>query len=155
MTKSLTCHPSDLGAVLPFGHKEANLFHHQKQWWYIEIVVCIVDGLKTLTWFWKISLSFFFATYRISHLGTFTNIHFNPGINDQGLYRVVGVSSKVQKLLTLMIGKQNVLKPYFCFKNLFSEQVMLWMCCSNYFSVCVVDRGMGNPDVLGFFVFFV
>uniref|UniRef100_A0A3B1JM16 Rho GTPase activating protein 10 n=1 Tax=Astyanax mexicanus TaxID=7994 RepID=A0A3B1JM16_ASTMX len=34
---------------------------------------------------------------------------FNPndlltGINDQGLYRVVGVSSKVQKLLSLMIG---------------------------------------------------
>uniref|UniRef100_A0A8C8FBM5 Rho GTPase activating protein 10 n=1 Tax=Oncorhynchus tshawytscha TaxID=74940 RepID=A0A8C8FBM5_ONCTS len=27
------------------------------------------------------------------------------GINDQGLYRVVGVSSKVQKLLSLMIGK--------------------------------------------------
>uniref|UniRef100_A0AAQ4QXA1 Rho GTPase activating protein 10 n=1 Tax=Gasterosteus aculeatus aculeatus TaxID=481459 RepID=A0AAQ4QXA1_GASAC len=29
------------------------------------------------------------------------------GINDQGLYRVVGVSSKVQKLLSLMIGKYN------------------------------------------------
>uniref|UniRef100_A0A671US64 Rho GTPase-activating protein 10 n=1 Tax=Sparus aurata TaxID=8175 RepID=A0A671US64_SPAAU len=29
------------------------------------------------------------------------------GINDQGLYRVVGVSSKVQKLLSLMIGKLN------------------------------------------------
>lgn len=27
------------------------------------------------------------------------------GINDQGLYRVVGVSSRVQKLLSLMIGK--------------------------------------------------
>lgn len=27
------------------------------------------------------------------------------GINDQGLYRVGGVSSKVQKLLSLMIGK--------------------------------------------------
>ena len=27
------------------------------------------------------------------------------GINDQGLYRVVGVSSKVQKLLSLMIGE--------------------------------------------------
>ncbi|XP_061778866.1 rho GTPase-activating protein 10 isoform X2 [Nerophis lumbriciformis] len=29
------------------------------------------------------------------------------GINDQGLYRVVGVSSKVQKLLSLMIEKSN------------------------------------------------
>lgn len=27
------------------------------------------------------------------------------GINDQGLYRVGGVSSKVQKLLSLMIGE--------------------------------------------------
>lgn len=26
------------------------------------------------------------------------------GINDQGLYRVVGVSSKVQRLLTLLMG---------------------------------------------------
>uniref|UniRef100_A0AAY5EH48 Rho GTPase activating protein 10 n=1 Tax=Electrophorus electricus TaxID=8005 RepID=A0AAY5EH48_ELEEL len=31
----------------------------------------------------------------------------SAGINDQGLYRVVGVSSKVQKLLNLMIGKFN------------------------------------------------
>lgn len=35
------------------------------------------------------------------------------GINDQGLYRVVGVSSKVQKLLTLMIGKWKSL-PLWC-----------------------------------------
>lgn len=31
--------------------------------------------------------------------------YYLSGINDQGLYRVVGVSSKVQKLLSLMIGK--------------------------------------------------
>jgi len=30
---------------------------------------------------------------------------FFAGINDQGLYRVVGVSSKVQKLVSFMIGK--------------------------------------------------
>uniref|UniRef100_A0A674NME0 Rho GTPase-activating protein 10 n=1 Tax=Takifugu rubripes TaxID=31033 RepID=A0A674NME0_TAKRU len=42
------------------------------------------------------------------HISPIQNIlNFNPGINDQGLYRVVGVSSKVQKLLNLMIGKAN------------------------------------------------
>lgn len=35
------------------------------------------------------------------------------GINDQGLYRVVGVSSKVQKLLSLMIGKLLLLFLFF------------------------------------------
>uniref|UniRef100_A0A665TZZ8 Rho GTPase activating protein 10 n=1 Tax=Echeneis naucrates TaxID=173247 RepID=A0A665TZZ8_ECHNA len=34
------------------------------------------------------------------------------GINDQGLYRVVGVSSKVQKLLSLMIGKLKSNLPF-------------------------------------------
>lgn len=36
------------------------------------------------------------------------------GINDQGLYRVVGVSSKVQKLLTLMIGESECVL-FICF----------------------------------------
>lgn len=40
--------------------------------------------------------------------------HLLPGINDLGLYRVVGVSSKVQKLLTLMIGEsEDVLFTFF------------------------------------------
>uniref|UniRef100_A0A671UTN6 Rho GTPase activating protein 10 n=1 Tax=Sparus aurata TaxID=8175 RepID=A0A671UTN6_SPAAU len=45
----------------------------------------------------------------LCHKLTLTIYHcilFNS-INDQGLYRVVGVSSKVQKLLSLMIGKLN------------------------------------------------
>lgn len=29
---------------------------------------------------------------------------FQIGINDQGLYRVVGVSSKVQRLLSMLMG---------------------------------------------------
>lgn len=45
--------------------------------------------------------------------------HLILGINDVGLYRVVGVSSKVQKLLTLMIGKfQEVFFTFFPFQNL-------------------------------------
>lgn len=45
----------------------------------------------------------------------FITCHVILGINDLGLYRVVGVSSKVQKLLTLMIGEfQEVLFYLFC-----------------------------------------
>uniref|UniRef100_A0A671UTN0 Rho GTPase activating protein 10 n=1 Tax=Sparus aurata TaxID=8175 RepID=A0A671UTN0_SPAAU len=40
------------------------------------------------------------------------------GINDQGLYRVVGVSSKVQKLLSLMIGKLKSILFFFPFWSL-------------------------------------
>uniref|UniRef100_A0A671UUA1 Rho GTPase-activating protein 10 n=1 Tax=Sparus aurata TaxID=8175 RepID=A0A671UUA1_SPAAU len=42
----------------------------------------------------------------VSQLPHFT-VYKKDCINDQGLYRVVGVSSKVQKLLSLMIGKLN------------------------------------------------
>lgn len=41
--------------------------------------------------------------------------YYSSGINDQGLYRVVGVSSKVQKLLSLMIGKLKSILFFFPF----------------------------------------
>lgn len=47
------------------------------------------------------------------------------GINDQGLYRVVGVSSKVQRLLSLLMGMP-------LFYDLFFH-ILFHVC----FSVCV------------------
>lgn len=42
-----------------------------------------------------------FAVYLNALVDLFSS---SIGINDQGLYRVVGVSSKVQRLLSLLIG---------------------------------------------------
>lgn len=47
--------------------------------------------------------------------------HLIPGIDDLGLYRVVGVSSKVQKLLTLMIGESQELLFTFFFPSKFTS----------------------------------
>lgn len=44
------------------------------------------------------------------------------GINDQGLYRVVGVSSKVQRLLSLLMG---MLLFYKYFSNILFHVVLL------------------------------
>lgn len=47
------------------------------------------------------------------------------GINDQGLYRVVGVSSKVQRLLTLLMGMP-------LFYNIFFLYFMSCLFCCLY-----------------------
>ena len=36
-----------------------------------------------------------------------------PGIDEQGLYRIVGVNSRVQKLLSLTMGKTSLTKSKF------------------------------------------
>uniref|UniRef100_A0A665TZ40 Rho GTPase activating protein 10 n=1 Tax=Echeneis naucrates TaxID=173247 RepID=A0A665TZ40_ECHNA len=49
-------------------------------------------------------------------------------INDQGLYRVVGVSSKVQKLLSLMIGKLKSNLPFLLKKCIPTRKKFLYGC---------------------------
>lgn len=54
------------------------------------------------------------------------------GINDQGLYRVVGVSSKVQRLLTLLMGMPLFYNHFF---NILFHVVLLSIC--SFASICL------------------
>ncbi|NWT43838.1 RHG10 protein, partial [Chroicocephalus maculipennis] len=57
------------------------------------------------------------------------------GINDQGLYRVVGVSSKVQRLLSLLMGM-----PLF-YNHFFQCFISCWFTAKKYLPVVVLFMG--------------
>lgn len=52
-----------------------------------------------------------------------TRLLLSPGINEQGLYRIVGVNSRVQKLLSLAMGKQNLTLFYLRIKSVSSSTI--------------------------------
>uniref|UniRef100_A0AAY3ZZW3 Rho GTPase activating protein 10 n=1 Tax=Denticeps clupeoides TaxID=299321 RepID=A0AAY3ZZW3_9TELE len=70
------------------------------------------------------------------------------GINDQGLFRVVGVSSKVQKLLSLMMGKSPlfIINEMVCFSHIFCRSLPEPLMTYGLYKEFIIPAKSGSPE---------